>query len=43
MQLSNWKSCLAELETDLKMGGPSTSPTVDMVLEECVKVVSDCR
>lgn len=32
MQLSSWKSCLAELETDLKIGGPpSGSPAVDMV------------
>jgi hypothetical protein len=34
MQLSSWKSCLAELETDLKMGGPTFgSPRVDMFLE----------
>jgi len=32
MQLSSWNNCLAELETALKIGGPSSaSPTADIV------------
>ena len=32
MQLSNWKSCRAELDTALKIGPPwSESPYVDMM------------
>ena len=40
MQLSNWNNCLAELETTLKMGGPSGSLIADMMRRE--EVCVDC-